>query len=242
METPAAKDLVRVWELGQDRPPWFRALLMLAPALPGVTFQDLSAMTIGRRNIHIFHLRRRLFGDTLAAMVQCPRCEQLSEFAAGVADLCPHEAVSQIAGQAELFSVEVEGRLARFRCPNSDDLAALGVAVEPVILDPPLIGRCIDTTAGEVEHSPALIEAVTDACYDCDPQVELHLDLDCAECGHGWSAPFDCVGFLWTEVANLARSLLRDVHVLAAAYGWREADILAMSGARRGFYLDSVAS
>jgi hypothetical protein len=33
---------------------------------------------------------------------------------------------------------------------------------------------------------------------------------------------------------------LREVHTLAWAYGWREADILAMSPARRQFYIELV--
>jgi hypothetical protein len=34
------------------------------------------------------------------------------------------------------------------------------------------------------------------------------------------------------------RRLLREVHTLALAYGWREADILNMSARRRRFYLE----
>jgi hypothetical protein len=35
--------------------------------------------------------------------------------------------------------------------------------------------------------------------------------------------------------------MLRDVHALATAYGWREADIVAMSPWRRQVYLDMVS-
>jgi hypothetical protein len=38
----------------------------------------------------------------------------------------------------------------------------------------------------------------------------------------------------------LAKAYLNEVHMLAWAYGWREADILAMSSARRQFYLERV--
>ena len=43
---------------------------------------------------------------------------------------------------------------------------------------------------------------------------------------------------LWSEIHAWARQLLRDVHALARAYGWREADILALSPTRRGIYLE----
>jgi hypothetical protein len=51
---------------------------------------------------------------------------------------------------------------------------------------------------------------------------------------------FDIISFFWTELDSLARRLLQDVHVLAKAYSWREADILSMSATRRQFYLEMV--
>ena len=39
-----------------------------------------------------------------------------------------------------------------------------------------------------------------------------------------------------------AQRLLMEVHLLARAYGWREADILGMSPARRNAYLQRVAA
>ena len=44
--------------------------------------------------------------------------------------------------------------------------------------------------------------------------------------------------YLWHEVDAWALRLLRDVHRLARAYSWREADILALSPSRRQCYLD----
>jgi hypothetical protein len=74
----------------------------------------------------------------------------------------------------------------------------------------------------------------------CDPQAEVLLDLNCPACGHGWQALFDVVAFFWAELAAQAKRLLREVHTLARAYGWREADILGMSARRRQFYLEMV--
>jgi hypothetical protein len=71
-----------------------------------------------------------------------------------------------------------------------------------------------------------------------DPQAELLLDLTCPACAHRWEAPFDIVPFFWTEIATEAKRLLREVHTLARSYGWREADVLAMSATRRRSYLE----
>jgi len=51
---------------------------------------------------------------------------------------------------------------------------------------------------------------------------------------------FDIVSFFWSEICVQAKRLLREVHILARAYGWREADILSMSAARRQLYLEMV--
>ena len=57
-----------------------------------------------------------------------------------------------------------------------------------------------------------------------------------ASVGPGWTgrAP----GLVPGGIAGRALRLLGHVHALARAYGWREADILAMSPARRQVYLD----
>jgi len=46
--------------------------------------------------------------------------------------------------------------------------------------------------------------------------------------------------FFWAELAAEAKRLLREVDALARAYGWREADILALSSQRRHAYLELV--
>jgi hypothetical protein len=55
---------------------------------------------------------------------------------------------------------------------------------------------------------------------------------------HSWDVLFDIVSFFWAEIGAWAQRLLREVHALASAYGWREADILALSAWRRRQYLD----
>ena len=71
-----------------------------------------------------------------------------------------------------------------------------------------------------------------------DPQAEVLMPLTCPNCEHSWHSLFDIVSFFWTELTSQAKQLLQEVHVLARFYGWREADILAMTTVRRRFYLD----
>ena len=47
--------------------------------------------------------------------------------------------------------------------------------------------------------------------------------------------------FLWNDVDRWARALFGTVDTLARAYGWREADVLALSPRRRRVYLNLAA-
>ncbi len=74
-----------------------------------------------------------------------------------------------------------------------------------------------------------------------DPFAELLVTLTCPACSHEWSAVLDPVEFVWERLERWARHLGDDVHVLASAYGWSEADILALTPQRRRLYLEAVA-
>ena len=70
-----------------------------------------------------------------------------------------------------------------------------------------------------------------------DPLASAAFSLTCPACGHGWAAPLDVLGFVWSEIDAWAQRTLREVHWLASSYGWREADILALGARRRQAYL-----
>jgi hypothetical protein len=106
-----------------------------------------------------------------------------------------------------------------------------------------LVRRCVIrvTRAGEsvppAEWPADLAAGLAEAVAAADPLTDVRIALTCVRCGHGWAVGFDPAAFFWTELDALARRLLNDVHRLASAYGWHEADILAMSAARRATYL-----
>jgi hypothetical protein len=94
----------------------------------------------------------------------------------------------------------------------------------------------------EVDGLPESVHAsLADRMEQVESQADLRLELTCSECESVWSVLLDIASFFWGEISVLAKRLLREVHTLARAYGWREADILAMSAVRRGFYLEIVA-
>ncbi|HMO66423.1 MAG TPA: phage baseplate protein, partial [Verrucomicrobiota bacterium] len=88
----------------------------------------------------------------------------------------------------------------------------------------------------------AAIDAISAALAAADPAGVLDFALNCPACGHAWTAPLDAGAVLEADLAAWARATLAEVHTLAAAYGWTEAEVLALSPARRRVYLELLGA
>jgi len=245
MPPVSAHDLLRAWEVGEDQHPIDRALTLLSVACPELTWDELAALSVGQRDARLLTLRERIFGPRLNASAECPRCADRLEFAVAVADL--REGMESDEGKEPQEDLATNGDLVlRFRLPNSRDLAAVLSCRDSAEARNLLALRCVlratrDGAPADVDELPA--EAIAELARrmaERDPQAEVLLDFRCPMCKHEWRAPFDIVAFFWTEMATQAKRLLREVHTLARAYGWREADILEMSARRRQIYLEMV--
>jgi hypothetical protein len=240
MRPLSARDILQVWEWGQDKHSVDRALALLALACPESTPEQLQGLTVGQRNGRLLALREKTLGSTLAGLAQCPHCQVPLEFSVEVA------AIRRPEPAAQAYSLQVDGLEIHFRPLNSQDLAAIVGLSEIGEARLCLVERCVLEATHDGQPLPAAelpesaLAALVDALTEYDPQAETRFQLTCAACGHRWSALFDVVSFFWTELDGRARRLLAEVHALARAYGWREADVLAMSEARRHFYLELV--
>jgi len=109
-----------------------------------------------------------------------------------------------------------------------------------------LLERCVVGAwhGGSPVSAATLPEATVAQAADClaaaDPQAEMLIELRCVACRHPWRVVMEIECFLWARINSLAKRLLREVHTLAQAYGWRESDILALSATRRRLYLEMV--
>ena len=236
-----AHDLLEIWEAGQDRHPVDRALILLGTAYPELAWDELTGLSVGARDARLLSVREQVFGTRLDGFVECPQCAEGLQFGVAVADLRVQPADE--AGEQPLELVTEDFSL-RFRLPNSRDLGAAAAREDPAAARDLLVQRCVlrATRKGLPLATDALpvevVSALAKRLSELDPQAELRLDLLCPACDHRWEAYFDIVAFLWGELAAYARRLLREVHVLALAYGWREADILSMSPLRRRSYIE----
>jgi hypothetical protein len=66
------------------------------------------------------------------------------------------------------------------------------------------------------------------------------LDLICPACEHRWLVAFDILAYLWSEIDDWAQRMLHEIHILATAYGWPEATVLALTSWRRQYYLNLI--
>jgi hypothetical protein len=134
----------------------------------------------------------------------------------------------------------------RFCLPDSNDLAALAACEDATGAARALLARCVisarlgDEEMPAAQLPPEVLEAVGERMGEADPQGDLRLALNCPACGHAWQEAFDIGQFLWGELNAWAARTLGEVHRLAKAYGWHEADILSMSPQRRQMYLEMV--
>ncbi len=236
-------EMIRIWEIGMRQHPLGRAMTMLGMALPEVPHDTLLAMSVGQRDAHLLALREQTLGSQLSCFAECPSCQEQLEFTCNVSDIRVVSA-SEPAEQARQFTMD--GYELHFRLPDTPDLAALVPCQDVAHARSILLQRCVlecyrDGVAVPVEELPAeVIDGLGSHMLECDPQAEVRLDLTCSVCGYQWLITFDIITFFWREICMHAKRLLHEVHTLAHAYGWREADILAMSAARREFYLELV--
>jgi uncharacterized protein (UPF0212 family) len=239
----SACGLVVAWEQGLGRTPAEQALTLLATAYPEIPPDRLAALSIGQRDACLLTLREWTLGSRLVGLATCPACAERLELAFDVANIRASPP-AELEG-SETLSVSVAGYDVTFRLPNSLDVNAAR-ADDVDAARQRLLRRCVlaANQGGEqrpVDDLPAeVVAAIVERMEQADPQANVQLALSCPTCGHGWQAIFDIAPFFWSEIEAWAYRILREVHTLASAYGWREADILAMSPWRRQVYLSMV--
>lgn len=231
MQALSETQLLALWDAGQTRHPLDRALLALALAMPEQAPEQLADQPVGWREIHLLALRNAMFGNALDGYASCPACGSLMEFSLDAGDLLGR--LPQPAGDAR---VVLDG--GEWRLPTSRDQAMILSAPDPETAAGILLDRCrIGEMAGS---SPADISELESRLEALDPAADIRLGMQCTDCGQPWSAALDIGGCFWAELGNRAHRLLESIHRLAGAYGWREADILALNPARRAAYLGLI--
>lgn len=126
------------------------------------------------------------------------------------------------------------------RAPSLRDLAEVA-GVAPADACTTLISRCVRYADGAAVRpeklTPEEVAVVDAVAARLAGLATLAVRTTCTECGEHLRVAIDAGALLWEQVEGAAPLLLSQVATLAAAFGWSEHDVLAMTHARRASYL-----
>ncbi|MER5597110.1 hypothetical protein [Streptomyces sp. NPDC002265] len=229
--------LLDMWEAGHRQAPPARALLLAAAVAPsGATVADLPLAELKALQLD---LRERSFGTVLPCVTDCPGCGESLEVSVMTDELRAPGQRKAPGDGPELGTLHAEGCKVTYRALTGRDLLAVHGASGKVRRT--LLRRCVvGSEPADSDLPDVVLEALAERLADHDPGADTVLSLTCPHCRHAWTAALDVAEHLWAEVEAYARRLLYEVHALARAYGWSEADVLAVSPLRRQFYLGAA--
>lgn len=219
---------------------WEQALPLSAPEREALLARDGAApapATVGAQRLRLLERLGNELGRRVWLRSRCPACGDEAAFDVDLGDL----ACRLTADDGRTHRLSHERWEIGFRLPSPDDLIAAANGGDFV---QQLLARCIVQVShdGDVLGVEALpqdaLAALSGAMDRLDPAANLSFDVKCPACGHAWSAAFDPAGALWSQLQGDAERLLVDIDALAQRHGWTEAEILALSPARRQAYLE----
>ncbi|HJZ74521.1 MAG TPA: hypothetical protein VKE51_22445 [Vicinamibacterales bacterium] len=180
--------------------------------------------------LRLVALTERRTGVSLTGRCAAAGCDAPFEFTLPLLALAAREV------DVEPVPVRVDAdRTLSLRRPTGDDLRrwrdaqpasraeAVGVMLDSLVI------------AGDIRPED---EAVVSASIsEIDPLVNFAVSCPCPACGASNDVAIDLEALALDRLAGRQRALVRDVHRFASAYGWTEADVLAIPASRRAEYL-----
>ncbi len=229
-------DYLALWESGRALHPIDQGLLAVQAAFPESREESVADWPLGRRNRALAQLYCACFGPRLRGWAACRQCGEKLEF-----EVDGNALAERGAGGGGTGTVSIESWV--FRLPTSRDLAGIAAAADPSSAAARLLDLCLvadDAAERPDAWSEHDVEAIGEQLAAADPLAEILLDFHCPLCGESFQETLDLSIFLWSELEGRSKRLLLDVHTLASAYGWSEAEVLSLSPVRRNFYLEQV--
>ncbi|MDP5181573.1 hypothetical protein QOZ88_02900 [Blastococcus sp. BMG 814] len=231
-----AAHLLDVWDAGASVSGVMQDVVVLHAA--GVVADLDGALDLGVDEVAALAagLYAEAFGNVVEGVIRCHRCGDLLDvplpLSAVLAD--PPGAAGPVESPVGDLAV---------RAPTLRDLVLAGRSPDPATA---LWNRCVTRAGGEPVDASAF---GTDVLAQVDAVAErlaglaaLVVTAPCPACGADLRAPVDVSQLLWQRICVAAPALLAEVATLAAAFGWTERDVLALSVPRRRAYLDLVGA
>jgi hypothetical protein len=232
-----ASDLLSLWDSCGSQHSVVLAMELLRRALPTHAPQELWQLPVGRRDRLLLQLRELSFGPQLSLLATCPSCREQLELSVSIRELglpLPDQEPA-VDGEVTLGAYHIA-----FRLPTSADLWAVAAMPSREAALEELVARCVTAVHSQQEAAALpeeLLPALSAHLAAVDPHSEALFGLKCPGCGQSFQAALDVARLLHRELAAEAERLLDQVATLAAAYGWSEREIVAMSARKRQAYL-----
>lgn len=244
----AGEKLLRAWERSRELPEQQAALALLEMADPERPADDWARLPLGERDARLLELRAATLGRRMEGFAVCRACGAQLEFALDARELA--KGLMQPEGRSK------KAEAIAMRPANTLDLLASAVAASEEDARAILLARTACASAGKAEamttgekarhwlkaQTPRAAERMMKRFEQVNAAAEIRLQLQCAACGGRSVLDFDVVRYLLREIGVAARRLMGEIHELALAYGWSEAAIVGMSGARRAAYLEMLGT
>ncbi len=234
--------LMTLMEAGANRSSLERGQLLLVWGYREQGWQELAALSLGRRARCLLDLRRSFFGKDVTLSGHCRRCGASFEFATDVDEiLSADNRTESVRVKVPVGDLELEARpltapdIAAFPDLDSDQEKCAYLAFQSLVAVRKTDGTVLEVS-DPAQMQPDWVAALGGILEDQDPLSSIVFCLDCADCGNSWRAHFDIADLLWEELESEHAMVLEEIHLLARHYGWTEADIVAIPPVRRRAY------
>ena len=212
--------------------PVSRALALLARLSDA---EDCSQLTVTDFEVLLLALRVEALGEVWDLGFACPDCASPVEVSFRLADYVGHirprrpAHVSDAPGRPGWHTCQGVA----FRLPTARDQAAVAEFADPTKA---LTERCFDPP-----RPPARVRArIERAMAAMAPEVSRPLAGRCPACDAAVEAPVHVARLVIGELTRQSANLYDEVHLIAAAYHWREAEILQLPRRRRQAYAERI--
>ncbi|MBI1395865.1 MAG: hypothetical protein GC151_07780 [Betaproteobacteria bacterium] len=215
-----------------------RAAVAIAAAASHADEALVATLPVAERDRQLLALQHVMFGPVVRCVSECPACRTSLDVDFRLDDL--PQADARRHGRVETSHGAWRVTL---RAPASRDLLAVAMIGDPAAAHRALFERLVEEAllAGEAQTPDRIPAAVAAAAIArlaaTQPDADVEVALQCSDCAHAWSVPFDIAAYVAAGLRGHARELMDAVHLLASRYGWSEDQILALPPSRRQYYL-----
>jgi hypothetical protein len=230
------QEILAAWEQFSESNYHYNAHILITMLLKPDATEDIGRWSIEKRDKALFNLRKKIFGSLFLNMCTCPSCGSALEWSFDL-DRLNIDTSMDAEHESTGYLVSGDYKL-NYRLPMVSDLREK---------DP---GRMLQNCIHNASFKNAAVPIETigdDTMAQLRMEIEKHcpvsgisFEFKCGACKHAWEEPFDIASYFSKEINNWAKTILREVSVIASAFSWPEDTIVNMGQKKRNYYLSLI--